>query len=118
MKFTVETQKVHLLTHTSDGRNHSHPPAGPWPASDQPLRGWRLRDAPHLYPRARLLLPAGAVGAVGGAAAQSGSQPGGGQDQNRQEDDGQQAGGQQEVGGQALRCQLQGEKPSVCNQHS
>lgn len=36
--------------------------------SNQSLHGRRLRDAPHLHPRPFLLLPAGTVGAVGGAA--------------------------------------------------
>lgn len=34
----------------------------------QSLHGRRLSDAPHLHPRPLLLLPAGTVGAVGGAA--------------------------------------------------
>lgn len=80
------------------------------PVSYEPLCGGRVGDAPHLHPWALLLLPAGAVGAAGGAAAQGRHQPGGGQDQGHQDQDGNQADGQQEVRGQAHRGQLEGEK--------
>lgn len=83
------------------------------PVSYEPLRGGRLRDAPHLHPRALFLLPAGTVGTVSGPAAQGRGQPHGGQDERHQEEDGHQADGQQEVRGQALRGQLEGESTRV-----
>lgn len=83
------------------------------PVSYESLRGRRLRDAPHLHPRALFLLPARTVGTVSGAAAQGCGQPHGGQDERHQEEDGHQADGQQEVRGQAPRGQLEGENTRV-----
>lgn len=83
------------------------------PVSYESLRGRRLRDAPHLHPRALFLLPARTVRAVSGAAAQGCGQPHGGQDERHQEEDGHQADGQQEVRGQAPRGQLEGENTRV-----
>lgn len=77
-------------------------------SSDESLHGWRLGDAPHLHPRSLLLLPAGAVGAVGGAAVQGDHQTDGGEDEDQQQDDGHQADSQQQVRGQTLRGQLEG----------
>lgn len=75
--------------------------------SDEPLSGRRLSDAPHLHPGAILLLPAGAVGAASGPAAQRRRrQAHRGQDQEQQQDGGRQAGGQQEVRGRSLSGQL------------
>lgn len=81
--------------------------SSPARASDQSLGGRRLGDAPHLHPGPLLLLAAGAVGAVSGAAIQRHHQADGGEDEKQQQDDGRQADGQQEVRGQAFGGQLE-----------
>lgn len=80
--------------------------------SNEPLHGRRLSDAPHLHSGTVLLLPAGTVGAVCGAAIKHHHQADGGQDQNQQQDDGGQAHRQQEVRGQIFRGQLEGHSRS------
>lgn len=66
-----------------------------------------MGDAPHLHPRSLLLLPAGAVGAVSGAAIKCHHQAHRGEDENQQQDDGSQTDRQQEVRGRTRRGQLQ-----------
>lgn len=71
--------------------------AAPTCLSYEPLHRRWLGDAPHLHPGSLLLLPAGAVGAVCGAAVYRDHQDDGGQDEDQQHDDGHQTDGQQQV---------------------
>lgn len=81
--------------------------------SDESLHRRRLGDAPHLHPGPLLLLPAGAVCAVRGAAIQRRHQTGGGQDEDEQQEDRRQGYRQQEVRGQIFRGQLEGRRSQV-----
>lgn len=83
-----------LLNHSDDEIINLHVNLVSTCDSNQSLNRRRLGDAPHLHPRPLLLLPAGAVGAMGGAAVERHDQADGGQDENQQQHHRHQADGQ------------------------